>query len=218
MKNCSACGSSATLACGGCGDVVYCGVKCQKAAWKAGHKNECKAYKIENHPDYGRYLVATRELKPGSKILTKLQPAVVGPPLINPNYECQSVYMKTCNNSELHQLLAKLPKTNLQVISPLTLLLLEKSNPKNYEQLMKLESHTEELKKSERWNDLKKNVIDPIIEISGESEDKITNLVGILCTNSFELLSHAKGKVPFSGLFELASLMNHDCIGNTRLA
>ena len=62
--------------------MVYCTTSCQKSAWKNGHKRECKAYKIEIHPEYGRYLVATRELKPGSRILCKLQPAVVGPPLM----------------------------------------------------------------------------------------------------------------------------------------
>ena len=242
MKNCGKCGKSASLVCGGCGDVVYCTTSCQKSAWKNGHKRECKAYKIEIHPEYGRYLVATRELKPGSRILCKLQPAVVGPPLINPNYGClnchnpvkKSVICPTCKNifcsqkclqifcsqTEMCEFLAKLDKPNLRIISPLKFLCLEKSDKNTFDSLMKLESHSEELQKSDRWTDLKKNVIDPLVDITNENPEKITELVGILSTNSFELLNQMKaeqGKAPFSGLFELASLMNHHCIGNTRL-
>ena len=44
---CGTCGSPASLVCGGCGDVAYCSKDHQKAGWKAGHKTECKAYKIE---------------------------------------------------------------------------------------------------------------------------------------------------------------------------
>ena len=216
MKNCGKCGSPATLVCGGCGDVVYCTPACQKSAWKSGHKNECKAYKIELHPDYGRYLVATRDLKPGSRILSKLQPSVVGPPLLNPNYACLEAYKKDFSTDpEMSQYLAKLEsKPNLRLISPLKFLCLEKSAKSTFENLIKLESHSEELQKSDRWTDLKKNIIDPLVEITGEDPEKLIKLVGILSTNSFELLSN---KTPFTGLFELASLMNHHCIGNTRL-
>ena len=46
----------------------------------------------------------------------------------------------------------------------------------------------------------------------GASRAKI---IGFICTYSFELLQPTKG-APQHGLFESASLMNHDCIGNTR--
>lgn len=36
------CGSKATFYCGGCNLVAYCGRECQRYAWKAGHKGECK--------------------------------------------------------------------------------------------------------------------------------------------------------------------------------
>ena len=84
VNKCGTCGASATLICGGCGDVAYCSKEHQKSGWKSGHKSACKAYKIENHPEYGRFLIASRQLKAGSRVLTKLKPSVVGPPLTNP--------------------------------------------------------------------------------------------------------------------------------------
>ena len=56
----------------------YCSKEHQKKGWKAGHKANCKAYKIEIGK-YGRQLVASRDLKPGSRILTKNKPSAVGP-------------------------------------------------------------------------------------------------------------------------------------------
>ena len=59
-------------------DSSYCSKEHQKKGWKAGHKANCKAYKIEIGK-YGRQLVASRDLKPGSRILTKNKPSAVGP-------------------------------------------------------------------------------------------------------------------------------------------
>lgn len=36
------CGTAATFFCGGCNSVTYCGRDCQRAAWKSGHKEECR--------------------------------------------------------------------------------------------------------------------------------------------------------------------------------
>ena len=36
------CGTAATFFCGGCNSVAYCGRDCQRAAWKSGHKEECR--------------------------------------------------------------------------------------------------------------------------------------------------------------------------------
>ena len=123
---CGNCGAPATLICGGCGDVAYCSTKCQKSAWKSGHKSACKAYKIEIHPEYGRYLVASRQLKAGSRILTKLKPSIVGPPLTNPinTLKCPDI-------DELRAIMSKLDTFNQVFISCSTtfllMLLLKKS-------------------------------------------------------------------------------------------
>ena len=42
MKCCAACGAAnATLRCGGCRAVRFCGSACQKAHWRAGHRHGC---------------------------------------------------------------------------------------------------------------------------------------------------------------------------------
>ena len=238
-QNCGSCGSPASLLCGGCGEVSYCSKDHQKSAWKAGHKQTCKAYKIETHPDFGRYLVASRDLKPGSRILTKLKPAVIGPPIFNAFalMSCMNcskivdkpVYCSNCRysfcsnrckcdseNSELCSLLGKLEdKNNQKLVSTLKFLMLKKSDNDLYKKLLQLESHVKELQESSFWKKLLEGVIEPLKKLEF-NEDEISQALGIICTNSFELL-HKPGKgAPPEGLFEIASLMNHDCIGNTR--
>jgi len=187
VTKCGACEATATLVCGGCGDISYCRKECQKSHWKKGHKSSCKAYKIEIHPEQGRFLVASRQLKAGSRIVTKLKPSVVGPPLTNPS------------NPEL----------------PLNFLKLKNSDPELFEKLLNLESHVEEVKESVMWPEYQKGIVEPLTKMDFD-EDLVCQIIGIICTNSFELLQPTKG-APQHGLFETASLMNHDCIGNTRL-
>ena len=125
-------------------------------------------------------------MKAGSRIVTKLKPSVVGPPLTNPS------------NPEL----------------PLNFLKLKNSDPELFEKLLNLESHVEEVKESVMWPEYQKGIVEPLTKMDFD-EDLVCQIIGIICTNSFELLQPTKG-APQHGLFETASLMNHDCIGNTR--
>ena len=118
--------------------------------------------------------------------MTKLKPSVVGPPLTNPS------------NPEL----------------PLNFLKLKNSDPELFEKLLNLESHVEEVKESVMWPEYQKGIVEPLTEMDFD-QDLVCQIIGIICTNSFELLQPTKG-APQHGLFETASLMNHDCIGNTR--
>ena len=118
--------------------------------------------------------------------MTKLKPSVVGPPLTNPS------------NPEL----------------PLNFLKLKNSDPELFEKLLNLESHVEEVKESVMWPEYQKGIVEPLTKMDFD-EDLVCQIIGIICTNSFELLQPTKG-APQHGLFETASLMNHDCIGNTR--
>ena len=136
--------------------------------------------------EQGRFLVASRQLKAGSRIVTKLKPSVVGPPLTNPS--------------------------NLEL--PLNFLKLKNSDPELFEKLLNLESHVEEVKESVMWPEYQKGIVEPLTKMDFD-EDLVCQIIGIICTNSFELLQPTKG-APQHGLFEIASLMNHDCIGNTR--
>ena len=62
----------------------------------------------------------------------------------------------------LCQNLAKCPAKNLQIIGPLKFLLLKSSDPDFFKKLLELESHDEELKKSEHWSDYVECIIKPL--------------------------------------------------------
>ena len=74
---CAQCGCAANQRCTGCHVTFYCSREHQKLHWKV-HKSQCCAYKVCSSPDIGRYLVATRDLKPGEMIISET-PLVIGP-------------------------------------------------------------------------------------------------------------------------------------------
>jgi len=74
---CAQCGAAANQRCTGCHVTFYCSRGCQKSHWKI-HKSQCCAYKVCSSPELGRYLVATRDLKPGEMIISET-PLVMGP-------------------------------------------------------------------------------------------------------------------------------------------
>ncbi|XP_055531487.1 SET domain-containing protein SmydA-8 [Wyeomyia smithii] len=74
---CPVCNQPATKRCSGCSAVYYCGVEHQKQDWK-NHKNACHPFKICSDERFGRYLVATKDIKAG-EIVLKESPLVYGP-------------------------------------------------------------------------------------------------------------------------------------------
>ena len=74
---CAQCGCAANQRCTGCHVTFYCSREHQKLHWKV-HKSQCCAYKVCSSPDIGRFLVATRDLKPGEMIISET-PLVMGP-------------------------------------------------------------------------------------------------------------------------------------------
>ena len=97
------------------------------------------------------------------------------------------------------------------IILPLRALGLMNSDEKKFARLRALESHSEELQLSEQWPELEKRVIEPL---SSQFDRKlVTEICGIVATNSFEIDSGSA----LWGLYDLASMMNHDCVGNTRI-
>jgi len=74
---CAQCGGAANQRCTGCHITFYCSRDHQKLHWKK-HKSSCCAYKVCTCPELGRYLVATRDLKPGELVLSET-PLVIGP-------------------------------------------------------------------------------------------------------------------------------------------
>ena len=50
--DCAVCNAPDAKRCAGCGQVAYCGVECQKEAWKA-HKRSCKRRNLKEGPRAG---------------------------------------------------------------------------------------------------------------------------------------------------------------------
>ena len=110
--------------------------------------------------------------------------------------------------------LSKVKNKTLELIAPLRFLMLKESDPDHFDKLLSLESHVEDLKASDRWKEMQKDIVEPLKTLDF-NEDVISKVVGIISTNSFELIQPGK-ETPHHGLFELAALMNHDCVGNVR--
>jgi len=74
---CAQCGGAANQRCTGCHITFYCSREHQKLHWKK-HKSSCCAYKVCSSAELGRYLVATRDLKPGELVISET-PLIIGP-------------------------------------------------------------------------------------------------------------------------------------------
>jgi len=110
-------------------------------------------------------------------------------------------------------------------ISPLRALSLQKSDPDRWSMIWSLMSHNEARRKEEYWTTRHTPVIKYIRETIGlkeYSEDLIDTVLGIFLVNDFEI--NAKiGEDEWSsasndsirGLFQIASIPNHDCVANT---
>ncbi|XP_063709401.1 SET domain-containing protein SmydA-8-like isoform X2 [Culicoides brevitarsis] len=80
--NCAICDKETKTRCSACQSVFYCCVEHQKSDWSR-HKNSCHPFKVESSPEFGRYLVASKDIKAG-EIVLKESPLVCGPSQITP--------------------------------------------------------------------------------------------------------------------------------------
>ncbi|EAT46912.1 AAEL001936-PA [Aedes aegypti] len=74
---CPVCNQPAKKRCSGCSAAYYCSVEHQRQDWK-NHKNVCHPFKICSDERYGRYMMATKDIKAGDVVL-KESPLVYGP-------------------------------------------------------------------------------------------------------------------------------------------
>ncbi|KAL7635177.1 UNVERIFIED_CONTAM: hypothetical protein RMT77_014163 [Armadillidium vulgare] len=178
---CNFCGTLASQRCANCRLVFYCKKECQKQDWKKGHKEDCKAVKIEKNSVLGRHLVATRDFKKG-EVIFKDDPLVVGPKQITEpiclscyknvdgTYRCSKCGWPMCGpqceqGAEHHPEcvvgqeigspidIQDFNETNhfYEVVLPLRCLTLKKRSQKKYNQLLDLQSHLEERKTSPEY-------------------------------------------------------------------
>ncbi|RZF49064.1 hypothetical protein LSTR_LSTR008350 [Laodelphax striatellus] len=168
---CIVCKSYAPHSCGGCKQVHYCNKLHQKEHWKQ-HKSECRAFEVKSNEEVGRYLVASRDLNGGEKILVE-NPVAFGPKHVDPTPVCLGCYKPPhsvarclkcfwpvcdpkcpgltdpnhhgaeCLVLSLNRCLALQPSGfRYEIITPLRCLLLQKRNKKKWQQIINMEAHT----------------------------------------------------------------------------
>jgi len=77
MTNCPICEEPGDKRCTGCEAAFYCSVSHQKEHWKK-HKKDCRVFIVQQDMQYGRHLVASRDIVPGTIIMSE-SPIMVGP-------------------------------------------------------------------------------------------------------------------------------------------
>ena len=106
----------------------------------------------------------------------------------------------------------------MALVAPLRFLLLRDSEPEVFNHLINnMQDHNEELRQSSQMPIYQETIIQPLKAAFDYDEDLIIKVIGILSTNAFELLSQEQQKASQQGLVEYPALMNHSCVGNTRL-
>ncbi|XP_042221387.1 SET domain-containing protein SmydA-8-like [Homarus americanus] len=82
IGTCGVCHTVASLTCGGCGSMHYCGKEHQRQHWPK-HRVECPPYKVVSTPEAGKHMVASRKLTAGQMLVYE-SPVVVAPLSICP--------------------------------------------------------------------------------------------------------------------------------------
>ncbi|CAH2235071.1 jg14554 [Pararge aegeria aegeria] len=166
----------------------------------------------------------------------KLEPIVIEDKL--DFYKCSSCKWPMCNidceKAEPHQEECRLmTKTNYKcnikyeypdkmeaaycVIGPMRVLLMQKSNPRQFQSIMSLESHLEDRINTSLYKVLKANLITFISRVLGLpfDEETILKVASIFDTNSFDVRS-PDGSKRHRAIYVMASMLNHNCKPNTR--
>ncbi|XP_014282492.1 SET domain-containing protein SmydA-8 [Halyomorpha halys] len=170
MGKCYVCSKPAKQTCTGCKEAVYCSKEHQIAHWKQ-HKVKCRPYEIQKNPELGRFLIATRDIPQGTKLIsehclvlgpkTSTEPLCLGcyQPLDPetssrcpscewpacdagcPGLTMQDHHLPECIVFSRNPLPARIGRINYDAVFPLRCLLMQKKNPKKWKQLLSLESH-----------------------------------------------------------------------------
>ncbi|XP_050347775.1 SET domain-containing protein SmydA-8 [Nymphalis io] len=103
------------------------------------------------------------------------------------------------------------------VIAPMRVLLMKETNPRQYENIMSLESHLKDRINTPLYLVLKANLVTFVIQVLGLSfdEETILKVSSIFDTNSFDVRS-PDGSKRLRAIYVTASMMNHNCRPNTR--
>ncbi|XP_068980216.1 SET domain-containing protein SmydA-8-like [Bombus flavifrons] len=110
------------------------------------------------------------------------------------------------------------------VLLPLRLWLLRQRDPELWKQVESMEAHTDKRRNTSVWKDRELNVVNVIksLHLVPDDDPSVSELLQLLCgildVNCFELRSPGGlDGLLLRGLYVEASLMAHDCRGNTHL-
>lgn len=104
------------------------------------------------------------------------------------------------------------------VILPLRCILMQKKNPKQYEQFCALEDHLKERMSTPLYAILSANLltfIKTILGLTEWSEEEILRVAARLDTNTFEVRQNAEDR-KVRAIYPQAAMLSHDCISNVR--
>lgn len=110
----------------------------------------------------------------------------------------------------------RLATPGVPAVTPLRLLALRAARPADFATALSMEANLAVLRTRDLWAYLERYVMEPIMEmeLEGVTREEVEAMVGILLTNAFEV--QVRESLLF-GLFFEPALMNHHCVGNTRL-
>ncbi|KAK7084473.1 hypothetical protein SK128_012411 [Halocaridina rubra] len=188
-NKCEICKKAAKQFCSSCRAVFYCSRECQKEDWKT-HKIKCKLFVVQNHPIYGRHMVATRDIRAG-EIILKEAPLIVGPkqrsvPIclgchkpVSGSYACSKCHFPmcapSCESSKYHKAecamlagaTAKIKIDNMEsvhpayeCIMPMRCLLTKGTDQKKWEAISNLQDNVDYIVNTEVGNIIQRNVVD----------------------------------------------------------
>lgn len=244
-NKCEVCKNPAKQFCSSCRAVFYCSRDCQKEDWKT-HKGKCKPYIIQNHPVYGRHMVASRDIRAG-EIILRGQPAVVGPkhwsvPLclgchkaVDGSFKCPKCHFPLCDPScavsNYHKLecpvlagaTSKIKISNMssvhhayECIMPLRCLLTKDSDHKKWETISNLQDNVDNIVNTDVGNIIQRNVVD-FLKYFINYKGSDSAEVYRICGILFTNSFELKHNgQKVRGLYPHASMLAHDCLPNTK--
>ena len=118
------------------------------------------------------------------------------------------------------------PELAYQCVSPIRALLLRAADPDKFARVWGLMSHNQARRRQQYWVERHAAVIRYIrttLGLTQFSEEDIDTVLGIFLVNDFEINAHigdeefssAGGNACVRGLYQIASIPNHDCVANT---
>jgi len=117
------------------------------------------------------------------------------------------------------------PEPTYSCISPIRALMLREKDPQRWQMVWSLMSHKEARQKMSYWTEKHEPILKLVRETIGLvqfSEDEIDTVLGIFLVNDFEINAKvgdeewsSQGRNSLRGLYQIASIPNHDCIANT---